>query len=260
MTGKTAIRWATASWNPLTGCTRVTAECDHCYAFQLHDMRNGAYVKYQGLYPKTGKPMPKQYAKPFSEIQLFSERLDDPLHVKTPQRFFVDSMSDLFHSTVPDEYILRVFETMRKADWHVFQVLTKRPGRLRRLGQLISWPPNVWMGVSVGIDRAVGRANALREVNAAVRFLSCEPLLEPLPSLNLKDIDWVIVGGESGITPRPMAEDWAVDLRDRCLAEDIPFFFKQVGGRTAKAGGNHLQGEIWEQMPKVYGAREGNGR
>ncbi len=252
MTGKSGIQWTSSTWNPLTGCTRVTSGCDNCYAFALHDQRYRAYVQYEGIYPKNGKSMPLQYSKPFSTIQLLPDRLEDPLHVKQPQMFFVNSMSDLFHSQVPDAYIVQIFETMRKADWHIFQILTKRPGRLRRLGQQIQWPTNVWAGVSIELDTLVARADALREIDASVKFLSCEPLLGPLPSLRLEGIDWVIVGGESGPQARRMQEVWATDLRDRCVAADLPFFFKQWGGKTAKAGGNLLQGEIWEQMPKVY--------
>ncbi len=249
MNSKTTIQWTDRTWNPLTGCTRVTEGCNACYAFTLHDRRHEAYIKHGGVYPKTGKPMPKQYAQSFSVVQLLPERLEDPLRIKTPQRFFVDSMSDLFHSAVPDDYIQQVFEVMRRADWHIFQVLTKRVGRLRRLGQQLTWPPNVWMGVSIETDRLTPRADALREVPAAVRFLSLEPLLGPLPSLRLDRLHWVIVGGESGPDARPMEEAWAVDLRDRCVTAGIPYFFKQWGGRTPKAGGRLLQGREWNEMP-----------
>ena len=252
MTGTTSIEWCTATWNPLVGCTRVSAECDHCYACTLHDMRYAAYQRCSGLYQKNGKPMPKQYAKPFSEIQLLPQRLEDPLHVKKPQLFFVNSMADLFHSQVPDDYIFQVFESMRQADWHIFQVLTKRPGRLRRLGQHIAWPANVWMGVSVGLDQFAPRVDALREVPAAVRFLSLEPLLGPLPSLNLEYIDWTIAGGESGPDAHPCDPVWVRDIRDRCCAEQVAFFFKQWGGRTSKAGGRLLDGVTWDQMPSAY--------
>lgn len=256
MTGKTAIAWATATWNPVTGCTRVTAGCDFCYAFALHDQRHAAYQKYGGVYPKTGKPMPHQYAQPFSAVRLLPERLEDPLRVRRPQRFFVNSMADLFHSQVPDDYIRRVFDVMRRAEWHIFQVLTKRAGRLRRLGPCLDWPPNVWMGVSIENDLLTPRADALRAVPAAVRFLSCEPLLGPLPSLKLDGLHWLIAGGESGPLARPMQESWAVDLRDRCVAVGIPYFFKQWGGRTPQSGGKLLQGQIWDQMPASYAAHQ----
>jgi protein gp37 len=258
MSGKTAIQWTDRSWNPLTGCTRVLlgAEqnrkpggCDQCYAFSLHDMRYDAYKRYNGVYPKTGKRMPVQYAKPFSEIQLLPQRLEDPLHVKTPQRFFVNSMSDLFHSDVPDEYIRACFDVMKRAHWHVFQVLTKRAGRLCRLGPKLEWPANVWIGVSIENDLVTPRADALRSVPASVRFLSCEPLLGPLPSLNLEGLHWLITGGESGPSSRHCDPDWVRDLRDRCVAAGVAFFHKQWGGRTPKAGGRELDGRTWDQFP-----------
>src|SRR5579885_954471 len=202
MTGISSIEWTDATWNPLTGCTRVTAGCDHCYALTLHDMRHEVYQRLNGRYPN-GQVMLVQYARPFSEIQLLPDRLAQPLRMKQPRRIFVNSMSDLFHSQVPDAYIFQVFEVMRQAHWHTFQVLTKRAGRLRRLGQRLDWPDNVWIGVSIEEDRLTPRANALREVPAAVRFLSCEPLLGPLPSLDLSGIDWLITGGESGPGARP---------------------------------------------------------
>ncbi len=251
MTGKSAIEWTNATWNPLTGCTRVTPGCDHCYAFALHDLRHRAYIQHAGTYPKNGKSMPTQYAKPFSEIQLLPERLEDPLHIKQPQRFFVNSMSDLFHSQVPDSYILACFDVMRKANWHVFQVLTKRAGRLRRMAQQIDWPPNVWLGVSIELDQLMPRIDALRTVPAAVRFLSLEPLLGPLPSLNLNGIQWVITGGESGPGARPCHPDWVRDIRDHCVSLGVAFFHKQWGGRTPKAGGRLLDGRTWDELPVV---------
>lgn len=251
--GKSGIQWTNYTWNPLTGCTRVTSGCDNCYAFTLHTMRHEAYKKYHGIYPKTGKLMPAQYAKPFEEIQLFPQRLNDPLKNKQPSMYFVNSMSDLFHSKVPFDYLLDCFEVMRKADWHIFQVLTKRGNRLQRLAPVIDWPANVWMGVSIESDKLTARANQLRTVPAAVRFLSCEPLLGPLPSLNLDGIDWVITGGESGDGARPMQDEWACEIRDRCVKHKprIPYFHKQNGGRTPKAGGRLLQGREWDEMPVV---------
>lgn len=250
--GKTSIEWTSTHnddgtvspgkvWNPLTGCTRVTVGCQNCYAFTLHDMRHEAYLN--------GKPMAKQYHKPFNQIQLLPDRLEQPLHVKTPTKYFVNSMSDLFHSDVPDEYIFQVFDTMKRAHWHTFQVLTKRAGRLRRLGKTLDWTENVWMGVSIENDSLTPRADALREIPAYVKFLSCEPLLGPLPSLNLDGLDWVIVGGESGHGARPMNVDWVRDLRDRCIIEDVPFFFKQWGGLNPKSGGRILDGRTWDEYP-----------
>jgi protein gp37 len=253
MTGKTPIEWATSTWNPLTGCTRVTTGCAHCYAFSLHDMRHDAYTRHGGVYPKNGKPMPAQYARPFSAVQLLPERLEDPLHIKTPQRFFVNSMGDLFHSQVPDDYIRRVFDVMRRADWHIFQVLTKRSNRLKHLGPSLDWPHNVWMGVSIETDALTVRANALRAVPAAVRFLSLEPLVEGLPSLRLDGLHWVITGGESGPGNRPCNPAWVHNLRDRCAAAGVPFFFKQWGGHTPQAGGRELDGRTWDEMPRIGG-------
>jgi protein gp37 len=249
MSGNSSIEWTQWTWNPVVGCTRVTEGCDHCYAFALHDRRHALYVANGGLWRPDGESMPKQYALPFSVVQLLPERLEQPLHVKQPRLIFVNSMSDLFHSQVPDDYIRRVFDVMRQAHWHIFQILTKRVGRLRRLGPVLDWPPNVWIGTSIENDALTVRADALRAVPASVRFLSCEPLLGPLPSLSLDGIQWLIVGGESGPDARPMREEWAVDLRDRCFAAGVPFFFKQFGGRTSKSGGRLLQGRTWDQMP-----------
>lgn len=243
MSGKSAIEWTDRSWNPVTGCTRVTAGCDHCYAFALHDMRYGAHNR--------GIKMAKQYHKPFTEIQLLPQRLEDPLRVKTPQRFFVNSMSDLFHSQVPEGYIRQVFDIMRRADWHIFQILTKRGNRLQKLAPTLPWPVNVWMGVSIENDALTVRADQLRKVPATIRFLSCEPLLGPLPSLNLDGIHWVITGGESGPNARPCDPDWVRDLHDRCVERDIAFFHKQWGGRTPKAGGRLLNGRTWDEFPHL---------
>lgn len=249
MTGKSGIQWTHMTWNPASGCTRVTAGCEHCYAFSLHDQRHVAYQRYAGVYPKTGKPMPKQYSKPFSEVQLLPERLEDPLHVKQPKLIFVNSMSDWLHSQVPDSYVFQMLDVMRRADWHVFQLLTKRAGRLRRIGKQIDWPANVWVGVSIEQDSLTPRANALREIFPAVRFLSLEPLLSALPSLDLTGIDWVITGGESGLGARPCDPDWVRDLRDRSRATGVAFFHKQNGGRTPKSGGRELDGQTWSQFP-----------
>lgn len=249
MTGQTPIEWTDMSWNPVVGCSRVTEGCDHCYAFTLHTLRHEAYLRYNGIYPKTGKPMPRQYALPFTEIQLLPERLDDPLHIRQPKHIFVNSVSDLFHSKVPEDFIRQVFDVMSRAHWHTFQILTKRPGRLRRLGPRLEWTPNIWMGVSIEHDGVTRRADALRAVPAHTKFLSCEPLLGPLPSLNLEGIDWLITGGESGLGARPCDPAWVRDLRDRCLAQGIAYFHKQNGGRTSKAGGRLLDGRTWDQFP-----------
>lgn len=250
MSGKSTIEWTNFTWNPISGCTRVTSGCDACYAFALHDMRHEFYKRIDGRLPN-GKQMPKQYAKPFSEIQLLPERLEQPLHIKQPKMIFVNSMSDLFHSAVPDDYIQQVFDVMQRASWHTFQILTKRAGRLRRFGPQLEWAPNIWMGVSIENDMLTVRADALRAVPAAIRFLSCEPLLGPLPSLHLDRIHWVITGGESGPHARPCDPEWVRAIRDRCQAAGVAFFHKQWGGRTPKAGGRLLDGRTWDEFPHL---------
>jgi protein gp37 len=251
MTGRTSIEWTDETNNHVIVCTRVTDGCDHCYAFRLHDQRHAIYVKNNGLWTPGGKSMPKQYARPFTEVQFFPERLERVLRDKTPKKIFVNSMSDLFHSKVPDDYIRWSLEIMRQAHWHTFQILTKRAGRLGRLGPVLDWPPNVWMGVSIENDRLTVRADVLRSVPAAVRFLSCEPLLGPLSSLNLDGIGWVITGGESGPDARPCDPAWVREIRDHCVAAGVPYFHKQWGGRTPRAGGRELDGRTWDEMPGV---------
>jgi protein gp37 len=238
-----AIEWTQATWNPVTGCDQVSAGCDHCYALTL-----AARLKAMGQakYQRDGDP---RTSGPGFGVTVHPEELDTPTRWRRPRRIFVNSMSDLFHPKVPADFVAQVFEVMAETPQHIYQVLTKRPKRARQLLQGWSPSPNVWLGVSVEDDRQVDRAVILREVPVAVRFLSCEPLLGPLPSLDLTEIDWVIVGGESGQSFRPMQPDWAIDLRDRCLGADIPFFFKQWGGRTPKAGGRLLDGRTWDEFP-----------
>jgi protein gp37 len=212
-------------------------------------MRHKRYLEHNGIEPKNGRALPKQYARPFNEIQLLPDRLEEPLHIRQPQKFFVNSMSDLFHSQVTDDYIKRVFATMNKAYWHTFQILTKRPGRLRQIWPHLNWSPNIAIGVSIELDPLCVRADVLRDIPAGWRFLSCEPLLGPLPSLNLDRIDWVIAGGESGPEARTCQQDWIRGIRDTCLEQRSAFFFKQWGGRTPKAGGDTLDGRSWHQFP-----------
>lgn len=231
----TAIEWTDATWNPVTGCDKVSAGCKHCYAEtmarRLKAMRVPAY-------------------RDGFAVRLQPDRLEQPLRWRKPRMVFVNSMSDLFHAAVPLDYIRQVFDVMRRAERHTFQVLTKRADRLAELSTALDWPPNVWMGVSVERADFVARIDRLREVPAAVRFLSLEPLLGPLPGLNFDGIGWVIVGGESGPRARPMAREWVVDLRDQCLAAGVPFFFKQWGGPNKKLTGRHLDGRTWDEMPK----------
>jgi protein gp37 len=234
MSDRSTIEWTDASWNPVTGCTQVSPGCDHCYALTFAE-------RFRGV---VGHP----YEQGF-DLRLWPERLTLPLRWRRPRRIFVNSMSDLFHKDVPTDYIQKVFETMRKADWHGFQVLTKRPGRLRRIAGGLPWPTNVWMGVSIESREFAWRADYLREVPAAVRFISAEPLLGSLEYVDLQDIDWVISGGESGAGHRPIDEAWVRELRDRCRAHGIAFFHKQWGGRWPKQGGRELDGRTYDEWP-----------
>lgn len=231
----TTIEWTESTWNPVTGCTKISPGCRHCYAERMA-------VRLRAM----GQP---NYRNGF-EVTLHEHTLNLPLSWGKPQSVFVNSMSDLFHEDVPDEFILRVFETMRSAAWHRFQILTKRSQRLRDLGQRLPWPPNVWMGVTVEESAYSQRLDDLRAVPAAVRFVSFEPLLGPIADVNLTDIDWAIVGGESGHGARPIREEWVTDLRDQCAAAGVAFFFKQWGGVNKKKNGRLLQGRVWDEMPR----------
>lgn len=245
MAGPSAIEWTEATWNPVTGCDRVSPGCAHCYALDL-----AARLKRMGQ-PKYQRDGQRRSSGPGFGVTLHPHTLEVPLRWKTPRVIFVNSMSDLFHDEVPLDFIERVFDVMRRADQHVFQVLTKRHERLSALASQLDWPSNVWMGVSIENRRFVHRADHLRAVPAAVRFVSAEPLLGPLDDLDLGGIDWVIAGGESGPKHRPMRVEWARDLRDRCVADGVPFFFKQWGGVRSKSGGRILDGELWSQMPPI---------
>ena len=239
--GTSDIEWTEATWNPVTGCTKVSPGCKHCYAERMAH-------RLQAI----GQ---KNYARGF-ELALQPHMLELPLRWKRPQIVFVNSMSDLFHRDVPLEYIQRVFEVMRRAHWHTFQVLTKRAERLAELDADIEWPENVWMGVSVESDAYRERIDALRRTRARVRFLSLEPLLGPLERLDLMGMDWVIVGGESGPGARPMRPEWVHDLRGQCQRAGVPFFFKQWGGPNKKRTGRILDGRTWDELP-VVAARAG---
>ena len=234
MSGSSAIEWTEFTWNPVTGCTKVSPGCKHCYAERMAR-------RLQGM----SQP---RYERGF-EVTLQEDVLERPLTWRKPRLVFVNSMSDLFHERVPTPYIRSVFSVMERAHWHRFQVLTKRAERLLRLSSRLSWPPNVWMGVSVENDRYVKRIDCLRATGARIRFLSLEPLLGPLPKLDLAGMDWVIVGGESGPGARRMDPDWVRDIRDQCVRERIPFFFKQWGGVWKKRNGRTLEGRTWDEMP-----------
>jgi protein gp37 len=236
MSDHTAIEWADASWNPVTGCQRVSPGCDHCYALTFAE-------RFRGV---PGHP----YEQGF-DLKLWPARLAYPLTWKKPRRIFVNSMSDLFHKDIPDAYIRQVFEVMARADWHQFQVLTKRSARLARLAPTLPWPPHIWVGVSVETAQYAWRIAHLRQVPAAVRFISAEPLLGSLAHVNLTGIHWVIAGGESGAGARRCDPAWPRELRDRCQDLGIAFFFKQWGGRTPKANGRLLDGHTWDDYPLI---------
>lgn len=238
MSEKSAIEWTDSTWNPVTGCTKVSPGCKRCYAETFAE-------RWRGI---PGHP----YEQGF-DLRLWPGRLELPLTWKKPRTIFVNSMSDLFHEKVPLPFIHRVFDTMEKASWHRFQILTKRSERLAELAHELRWPSNVWMGVSIETAKYLWRADHLREVPAAVRFLSLEPLLGPLPALDLSGIHWVIVGGESGPGARPMAPAWARQIRDQCRPEGVPFFFKQFGGLRPTSGGRLFDGREWNQFPDGKG-------
>jgi protein gp37 len=233
----TSIEWTEATWNPLTGCTKISPGCQHCYAERMAK-------RLQGM----GQA---NYVNGF-KLTLHEHMLDVPLRWRKPRHIFVNSMSDLFHKDVPDEFIQRTFGVMRRASWHTFQVLTKRSERLAKLSARIDWPDNVWMGVSVERADYTFRINHLRKSAAKVRFLSLEPLLGPLPRLDLEGVDWVIVGGESGPGARQMQQPWVQDIRDQCVAADVPFFFKQWGGVFKSRNGRTLEGRTWDEMPVLH--------
>jgi protein gp37 len=235
MAQATSIEWTEATWNPVTGCTKVSPGCKHCYAERMAKRLHAM-----------GQP---RYSDGF-RVTLQEDLLEQPLRWRTPRRIFVNSMSDLLHPNVPEEFIRRVFQTMEQAHWHQFQILTKRPERLAALDGF-DWPANVWMGVSVENEDYIWRIAHLRAVPATVRFLSLEPLLGPLRSLPLAGIHWVIVGGESGPRARPMDPDWVRQIRARCLDRGVPFFFKQWGGTRKSRTGRELDGRIWSQFPRV---------
>src|SRR3954468_11621763 len=236
MADKSAIEWTEATWNPVTGCDQISPGCAHCYAKTFAE-------RWRGI---EGHP----YEQGF-DLRLWPERLAQPLRWKRPRMIFVNSMSDLFHEDIPELYLRKVFEVMRIADHHTFQILTKRHERLAELAPALPWPPNVWIGVTIENRRFVHRADYLREVDeAAVRFISAEPLLGPLEGLDLTGIDWLIAGGESGPRHRPVRSDWLRELRDRCQAEGVAYFFKQWGGRHPKSGGRQLDGRTWDEMPR----------
>ncbi len=228
------IEWTEMTWNPITGCTKVSQGCKHCYAERLAKRLQAMGVK--------------RYKNGF-EVTLHEDALDIPFGWKKPRLVFVNSMSDQFHEDVPLEFIQRVFETMVRCPQHTFQILTKRSQRLREIAHLLPWPPNVWMGVSVEDSRVINRVHDLQQVPAAVRFLSCEPLIGPLENLPLDGIHWVIVGGESGPEARPMKREWVDSILRQCREAEVAFFFKQWGGVRKDLTGRKLHGRTYDEMP-----------
>jgi protein gp37 len=229
------IEWTEATWNPVTGCTKTSPGCAHCYAERMAH-------RLQAM----GQP---NYRYGF-EITTHAHMLNTPLGWRSPRRVFVNSMGDLFHEQVPESFVMDVFQTMLKARQHIFQVLTKRADRLAALDSKLLWAGHIWAGVSVENADYAFRIDRLRDTGAAIKFLSIEPLLGALPDLNLDGIDWVIVGGESGPGARPMKKQWVLDIRDQCLSQEVPFFFKQWGGVRRKKNGRTLEGRTWDEMPQ----------
>lgn len=236
MAVNSSIEWTESTWNPVTGCTKISAGCKHCYAERMAKRLKAM-----------GQP---NYVNGF-ELTLHESALELPLRWKKPQTIFVNSMSDLFHEDVPDTFILSAFDVMRRADWHRFQVLTKRSERIAEISPRLPWANNIWMGVSVENADTAFRIDHLRRTSAHIKFLSLEPLLGPLPNLDFSGIDWVIVGGESGPGARPMDEEWVIDLRRQCQRAGVSFFFKQWGGVQKKKAGRLLEGRTWDELPKT---------
>jgi protein gp37 len=228
------IEWTDATWNPVTGCTKISPGCKHCYAERLsHRLQRMGQANYRNGF----------------ELTLQPQMLDLPLRWKTPKRIFVNSMSDLFHKDVPTDYIKRVFDAMKRAHWHQYQVLTKRSDRVLALSNELEWSPQIWMGVSVESSKYKHRIDDLRQTGAHVKFLSLEPLLGSIGKLNLRGVDWAIVGGESGPGARPLNAEWVTEIRDQCIRSGVAFFFKQWGGVQKSKTGRTLEGRTWDQMP-----------
>jgi protein gp37 len=248
MADNSSIEWTEATWNPTTGCDRISAGCDNCYALTLAKrLKAMGNPKYQS----DGDP---RTSGPGFGVALHPEALDVPRRWRQPRVVFVNSMSDLFHAQVPDDFIREVFAVMTETPRHTYQLLTKRPRRLARMAGELPWPSNVWMGVTVENAETRWRADELRKVPAAVRFVSAEPLLAPLPGLDLAGIDWLIAGGESGPRFRAVDPAWITGLRDQCAVAGTAFFFKQWGGVRPKTNGRSLDGRTWDEMPvATYG-------
>jgi len=229
------IEWTGSTWNPITGCTKHSDGCQYCYAEKMATrLKNMGLSKYNNAF----------------KLTLHPDNIEDPLNMKKPQTIFVCSMSDIFHKDVPDEFILKLFEVMNKAHWHTFQVLTKRAERISELNDKINWTNNIWLGTTVEDTKVLNRIDHLRHSSAYIKFLSIEPLLENIDNMNLKNIDWVIVGGESGPKARPIKEEWVKNIQEQCKSSNVPFFFKQWGGKNKKKAGRLLNNKTYDEMPK----------
>jgi protein gp37 len=236
MAEHSSIEWTDATWNPVRGCTKISPGCKHCYAERFAERFRG--VK--------GHPFEQGF-----DLRLVPAKLEEPFRWKKPQRIFVNSMSDLFHEEIPFEYVQQVFGVMNRANWHQYQILTKRAERIEELSPKLQWAPHIWMGVSVENNDYLWRIDHLRRTQAHVKFLSIEPLLGPLGKIDLRGIDWVIVGGESGPGARTMETEWVKDIRDQCFKTGVAFFFKQWGGVQKKKTGRLLEGRTWDEMPEL---------
>jgi protein gp37 len=236
MADKSKIEWTEATWNPCTGCTKISSGCVNCYAERLSlRLKNMGQSKYKNGF----------------KLTIHKNTLKIPLEWTESKKIFVNSMSDLFHKDVPEKFIYAVFDIMNKASWHQFQVLTKRPERALELNKNLKWTPNIWLGTTVEHNAYVKRIDLLRKTSAHIKFLSLEPLLGPINNLNLNRINWVIVGGESGPKSRPMDKKWVINIRDQCQQQGVPFFFKHWGGFNKKAAGRSLQGRTYEELPEL---------
>jgi len=251
-----SIEWTESTWNPVAGCTKVSSGCAHCYAERMAKRLAAIATASKTAGRDPGRA--ENYLHVINNAGRWNDRvylddgaLIDPYQWKAPRIVFVNSMSDLFHDDVPFEFIQRVFKAMNDNTHHTFQILTKRPERAADLSKFLDWTPNIWMGTSVENNEVTQRVHDLKKIEAAVRFLSVEPLLGPIPQLPVKSIHWVIVGGESGPGARPMQKDWVIQIRNRCQRYNIPFFFKQWGGINKKKAGRLLEGKTWDEMPKI---------
>ena len=233
---KSKIEWTESTWNPVSGCDKISKGCENCYAERMA-------IRLQAMGTRG-------YEDGF-KVTLHPHTIEKPLNMKKPQIIFVNSMSDIFHKDIDDEYIIKIFEVMNKAHWHIFQVLTKRPERLKAIAHKLKWSDNIWMGVTVESNDYVNRVNYLKNLDIKVKFLSIEPLIDSVDKLNYNGIDWVIVGGESGYGCREIKKEWILDVKDKCQKENIPFFFKQWGGVNKKTKGRLLDGKIYDEMPKM---------